>query len=258
MGLVSGIALMLGPQGAGAAPEVPAAPASPSGGSVLFVGDSNALSIFNAVADAPGTGWSVAIATRFGCGVVPYTAIADGVVLRPQQPLCRNWERARRSEVRGQPAEMGLLFVGGWEQYDRWRGGSALRFTSKRWLRATAKDYAQVLSEMRDSVDRVGIVLNGCHQVPETDLPVDVMFQWGRYAPVTNDERRIEATNRAARRAALSVSFPVQILDLRKFLCPSGFTEEKGGVVLRTDGLHFTEAGGRLIWSWMKRQLSRR
>jgi hypothetical protein len=258
VGLVSGLALMLSPQGAGAAPAVPAAPASPSGGSVLFVGDSNALSIFAAVADAPGAGWSVAIATRFGCGVVPYTAIADGVVLRPQQPLCRNWERARRSEVRAQPAEIGLLFVGGWEQYDRWRAGSTLPFTSKRWLRATAKDYAQVLSEMRDSVDRVGIVLNGCHQVPETELPVEVMFQWGRYAPVINDERRIEATNAAARRAAANVGFRVEIYDLRNFLCHDGYRDAKRGVVLRTDGLHFTAEGSQLIWKWLKRKIAER
>ena len=225
---------------------------------VLFVGDSNALSIFGSVVESPGSRWSVAIATRFGCGVVPYTAVSDGVVLRPLQPLCGEWDRARRREIEAQPADTALLFVGGWEQYDRWVAGSPVPFSSERWLRLTARDYARVLREMRRSAGDVGIVLNGCHLVPETGLPVETMYQAGRYAPVINDPARVAATNAAARRAAEQAGFPVRVLDLHGFLCRDGFTETKNGVVLRTDGLHYTAEGSRLIWTWIKREIARR
>lgn len=238
----------------GASASHPAASA-PRG--VLFVGDSNALSIALAVRDAPGRRWSVAVATRFGCGVVPYTAVADGTVLNPEQPLCGDWERARPAEIAAQPADYSLLFVGGWEQYDRWVAEEAVPVDSARWLRLTSRDYAAVLREMRASSGHIGIVLNSCHGVPETGLPVEVMYQAGRYAPVINDERRIALTNRAARAAARAVGFPVRILDLNEFLCADGYTESRDGVVLRTDGLHFTAEGSRLIWTWIKREIER-
>lgn len=227
-----------------------------AGASVLFVGDSNALSVFAAVRDRPGRGWSVAIATRFGCGVLPYTAVADGVVLTPAQPLCSDWERARAGEISAQPADVALLFAGGWEQYDRWFRGRAIPYTSQRWMRLTVRDYARALREMRGSAKLIGVVLNGCHHVPDTDLPIETMYQAGRYAPVINDERRVQATNRAIRAAARSVEFRVYVLDLHSFLCSEGYTDTKDGTALRTDGLHFTPEGSRLIWTWMKREIA--
>ena len=224
---------------------------------VLFVGDSNALSIATSVRDAPGRRWSVAIATRFGCGVVPYSAVSEGVVLRPIEPLCSHWERDRRAEIEAQPADVALLFAGGWEQYDRWVAAAPVEYTTDRWMRLTTRDYARVLREMRGSARQVGIVLNSCHRVPETGLPIATMYQAGRYAPVINDEARIAATNLALRAAGRSVGFPVRVLDLHSFLCASGYTETLEGVTLRTDGLHFTAEGSRLIWAWMKREIAR-
>ncbi|MFM9134566.1 MAG: SGNH hydrolase domain-containing protein, partial [bacterium] len=138
------------------------APPAPAGAresrSVLFVGDSNALSVFASVRDSPGRGWSLAIATRFGCGVVPYTAVADGVVLTPAQPLCREWEEARPREIAAQPADVALLFAGGWEQYDRWVRGKPVGFASDRWMDITVREYARDLREMRGAAGRVGDV----------------------------------------------------------------------------------------------------
>lgn len=225
---------------------------------VLFVGDSNALSIYASVKDDPGRGWRVSVATRFGCGVVPYTAVSNGVVLRPTQPLCREWASNRGSEIASQPADVAVLFVGGWEQYDRWVAGRVVRYSEREWQHRTQRDYSQVLSEMRRSATKIAIVLNGCHSAPSLDLPVETLYQWGRYAPVINDLKRIQATNKAALEAARRAPFPVRVLDLHEFLCRDGYTETMKGVTLRTDGLHFSLDGSRIIWSWMKRAIEGR
>ncbi|GAA0227940.1 acyltransferase family protein [Cryptosporangium japonicum] len=228
---------------------------SSGGTKVLLVGDSNALSLFAAVRDDPGAGLSLSIATRFGCGVVPYTASVEGKPLSPEQPLCTDWAATRELEIESAQPSVGVLFAGSWEQYDRWIGGRTVPYTSASWQKATTADYTQVLREILKYAPRAVVVLNHCHQVPDTGLPAATMFAAGRYPPVLNDAKRVAATNAAVRAAAASLGNRVSIIDPNPFLCARGYTNEINGVTLRTDGLHLTTAGGKLVWNWLRPQL---
>lgn len=222
---------------------------------VLLVGDSNALSLFAAVRDDPGPDVSLSIATRFGCGVVPYTASVEGKPLSPEQPLCTDWAAARELEIEAATPSVGVLFAGSWEQYDRWIGGRTVPYTSAAWQRATTDDYVQVLREILKSAPRAFVVLDHCHEVPDTGLPAATMFAAGRYPPVLNDAARVTATNAAARRAAAALGNKVGVIDPNPFLCKRGYTNEINGVTVRTDGLHLTTAGGKLVWNWLRPQV---
>lgn len=219
----------------------------------MLVGDSVALSMLPAARAAGGP--VVNIATRFGCGTIPYEGTAEGVVLDPQEPLCGDWNKARASEIAAQPADLGVLVLGPWEQYDRWVDGAAVTFDSQRWRTLLAEDYARVLGEMAPAVGRMAVVLNHCHGAPDTGLPVEQMYQAGRYAPVVDDSARIEATNEAVRQAIKDTGLNVQVIDPSPFLCPDGFQDEIQGVPLYTDGVHFSEEGARVMWVWLAETL---
>jgi lysophospholipase L1-like esterase len=50
----------------------------------------------------------------------------------------------------------------------------------------------------------------------------------------------------------------VVLLDLKTFLCPDGrYADRLHGVKMRSDGVHFTPDGAKLVWRWMAPQLRR-
>ncbi|WP_170323448.1 acyltransferase family protein [Cryptosporangium phraense] len=230
-----------------------------SGGSgankVLLVGDSNTLSLFAAVRDDPGPDVTLSIATRFGCGVVPYTAAIEGKPVSPEEPLCTDWAAQREMEIEAAQPTVGVLFSGTWEQYDRWIGGRTVPYTSAEWMRVTTADYVQVLREILKYSPRALVVLNHCHSVSDPGLPAATMFAAGRYPPVINDPQRVVATNTAAKKAAATFGGKVAVIDPNPFLCKNGFTEQLDGVQLRTDGVHLTTEGGKLLWKWLEPRL---
>lgn len=224
--------------------------------SILLVGDSVALSLLPA-ARADGS-VTVNIATRFGCGTVPFDAIAEGVLLRPEEPLCSEWEANRAKEIAAQPADVGVLILGPWEQYDRWIRDTQAPFGGVTWTQATVNDYRRVIDEMTPHVERIAVILNHCRGAPDADLPIEMMYRSGRFAPVVNDVDRVNATNEALRQAIMGLGMPVQVLDLDPLLCQDGYSREVGGVSLHTDGVHFTEPGAALVWDWILPQLKGR
>lgn len=223
-------------------------------GTVLIVGDSVALSVLPAARAAGGP--VINIATRFGCGTVPFTAVVEGLVLKPEEPLCSDWEKARSGEIAAQPADLGILYLGPWEQYDRWVDGEVVSAGSPEWLEETAGEYRRVLEEMEPHVKRLAVVLNHCHGAPDTGLPVEAMYRAGRYAPVVNDEQRIAYANAAAKRAVEQLGAPVEVIDPGSLLCEGGYREEISGVRLHTDGVHFSEEGAAMLWAWLSDRLS--
>ena len=224
-------------------------------GRVVLLGDSNALSLFAGFKPEDAPGLSATPAIEFGCGVAPYDAAIEGKQAK-MLDACKTWVAGNRDkQLAAADAEVGILFAGSWEQYDRWVDGATLPYTDPRWAQLTKDDYTALLKQLKQHTSKVVLVLDGCHGVPDLDLPADVLFKAGRYPAVVNDPARIAAVNDAAKAAAASMDFPVKVIDPNTLLCTNGYTEEVDGVKMRTDGLHYTAEGARKVWRWLAPQL---
>ena len=220
----------------------------------ILVGDSVALSLFAAY--TPGTirDMSVLPGTEFGCGLVPFEAAINGSPM-PLRDECVTWEAQRRQRIAESGANLGVMFPGPWEQYDRWIDGDQVSYTDPRWKAATVADYQRVLEELSAVTPNVAVVLNTCHGAPDLDLPDAVLFQAGRYPDVVNDPARVAAVNEAAREAVDRSGVDAAVIDPGPILCKDGYQGTIDGIQMHTDGVHFTEEGARWYWKWLGPQL---
>lgn len=226
--------------------------ASPVVGDVraMLVGDSIPLSMYAAYRPGLVPGLSVLPGTEFGCGLVPFDIAVNGakIGIRPE---CEIWEQQRAQRIASSGANLGVMFAGPWEQYDRWIDGESVPFTDPRWRDATVNAYARVIAELTQ-LPAQAVVLNSCHGAPELDLPEAAQVQAGRYPAVVNDPKRIAAVNDAAREAVRRSGRDIPIIDPDEFLCEDGqYRATIDGVQMHTDGVHFTEEGARLYWQWL-------
>mgnify|MGYP000853860266 FL=1 len=220
----------------------------------VLVGDSVALSLFAAYQPGLVPGLTVLPGTEFGCGLVPYDAALNGAKM-PMTDQCRQWEQQRAQRIAASGANLGVLFAGPWEQYDRWIDGP-VPYTDPRWKAETVDAYARVLAEVTAATPRQAVVLSSCHGAPELDLPDAALFQAGRYPGVVNDPERIAAVNDAMREAVRRSGRDIPIIDPNPFLCDGDrYRAQIDGVAMHTDGVHFTEEGARLYWEWLGPQL---
>lgn len=223
---------------------------------VVILGDSQALAVADLYPPEE-TALNPVPAVRFGCGLVPYEAdIAGQRMTIPEE--CPSWTQDYRDVLREAHADLGVLLVGSWEQYDRWTPDGAITFRDPRWRSLLTAAYGERLQELHRTTGRVVVVLNHCHGTAAIDAPLQTQYTAGRYPPVVNDPARIAAVNRAAAAAARHQDFPVTVLDPNPVLCPDGFQESIDGVELRTDGLHLSEGGAAVLWKWLAPRLQHR
>ena len=231
--------------------------ATPTGPPVkaALVGDSQVLALKGGFDAAKYPGFTPAFVTEFGCGILPYRPWVDGATLNVLDQ-CKSWGQSRRAEaIFAEHADVGALFLGGWEQYDRSVDGTRVAFDSPEWQTLTQADISKALTEIHTSTPQVALVLDHCHAAKDMGLPAQAQYQAGRYPPVVNDPARIAALNEAGRAAAASVGFPVKVLDPNEVLCANGVQENINGVKLREDGMHLTPGGAELVWQWLVPQL---
>lgn len=220
-----------------------------------LVGDSQVLALKGGFDAAKYPGFTPAFVTEFGCGIMPYRPWVDGATLNILDQ-CKSWGQTRRADaIAAERADVGALFLGGWEQYDRSVDGTQVPFSSTEWQTLTQADIAKALKEIHASTPHVALVLDHCHDAKDMGLPVQAQYQAGRYPPVVNDPARIAALNDAGRAAAAQVGFPVKVLDPNDVLCQNGVQESINGIKLREDGMHLTPAGADLVWQWLVPQL---
>lgn len=226
-------------------------PRAPSDVRAVLAGDSVALSLYAAYQPGLVPGLTVAPSTEFGCGLVPYDAALNGAKM-PVTDQCAQWEQARAQRLASAGANLGVLFAGPWEQYDRWISGEAVPYTDPRWKAETVNAYSRVLAELTAATPQQAVVLSSCHGAPALDLPDAALYQAGRYPGVVNDPQRIAAVNEAMREAVRRSGRDIPIIDPDPFLCDNGaYQAEIDGVAMHTDGIHFTEQGARLYWEWL-------
>ncbi|MCX6459054.1 MAG: SGNH hydrolase domain-containing protein [Actinobacteria bacterium] len=233
------------------APQLPPPPIHSTSGpstSVFLLGDSQAFTLANYLPAELGSELTVTDSTQFGCSVLGVPLIADGKAINPL-PACLEWIKRQEAEAAKASADVGVLAVGSWEQFDRVDSGQVLTAGSPEWRTALTKDFIAQLAMLHRHSKSVAILLDHCHSISD--------FGIGPEPSVINSVARVAMANQAARAAAKAAGFPVTVLDLNSYLCPAGFEPTRDGVQLRGDGLHLTPDGARLVWQWLLPQLRR-
>jgi peptidoglycan/LPS O-acetylase OafA/YrhL len=252
--LAAVVALVLaGTAGAGPPAGAPVAPAAAQHRraddvAVYLLGDSVPYSLRMGFRPEMVPGMFVAGSTQLGCGLIPVPLAIDG---RPKalDARCRPWDAAWPADVAAVNPDVAVLFPGIGEQFDQVVDGRIVRFGSSA--------YEQHLVRVLDSDTRrlgagrrpIALITVGCHKVPDSGLSPD--------PPIVNDDSRVRWLNAVLTRYADQRPGRVTLLDMYGFLCTEGYIATRDGVTLRSDGLHFTDAGAAVVWRWLGPQLLR-
>jgi peptidoglycan/LPS O-acetylase OafA/YrhL len=242
-------AVLAGTAGAGPPAGAPVAPVAQQrrAGDVAayLLGDSVPYSLRMGFRPETVPGLFVAGSTQLGCGLIPVPLAIDG---RPKtlDSKCRPWDAAWPADVAAVNPDVAVLFPGIGELFDQ--------VVDDRIVTFGTRAYEQHLVRVLDSDTRrlgvgrrpIALVTVGCHKVPDSGLSPD--------PPIINDESRVRWLDGVLARYA-SHRPGVTLLDLHGFLCAEGYTATRNGVTLRSDGLHFTEAGAAVVWRWLGPQL---
>jgi peptidoglycan/LPS O-acetylase OafA/YrhL len=220
------------------------APPPPGATRVVLAGDSVAVTLgFDAVRPSQRKDiWLKGVA-RVGCGLLTGTPVT-GDERGESQAECRDWPDEYRKGVRAYKPQVSVLLVGGWEVFDRELGGTTLRVGTP-----------PMEAELRKALDRAKRVLtaDGARFVilttPCFSPTTRELGEFGEAARA--DPARVDWLNDVWRRYAADHP-DVTLLDLDAHACPDGkYAATIDGVPMRTDGVHFTLPGARLLWKWL-------
>jgi len=226
------------------ADELTAVPAASGDRKVYVLGDSVAWGLASGYRDRPGDGIEVRGTTELGCGLIAAPVVVDGRV-EPLQGSCDELDRRWPREVAAYQPDVAVLMLGIGEQFDRDLPGGTVRFGTPAYRGFLEQELDTRVLQLGGAGSRpVVLVTVPCHQVPDTGLSGN--------AAVINDASRIRWLNDVQRDYADRHASAVRLLDLDGYLCADGYSNSFGGVdPLRSDGLHFTPQGVRLVWRWL-------
>ena len=230
-------------QAAAAAQEVPRARR------LLLVGDSTALVLATDREDGEPRGWITVEYARLGCAITGGNTIDVGdqrPTYRGDGSTCRDWE-ADWTELSDQfRPSVSVIMIGAWEVLDHVVDGRRLSFPSSEW---TAHVDAALRSGVAAASSGGGLV--ALLRLPCMDQARGSLIN----AQARNDPARVAAFNAIVESIASDMAL-VSTLPLDDVLCPDG--EPIGdidGEPIRSDGVHLTPAGSRLVWDWLEDQL---
>ena len=210
---------------------------------VFMVGDSVPYGLALYFPSTPPLGFAVQDATQLGCGLIPARTYAEGHA-QTLLPACTIWSNAWPAQANAARPDLGAVFLGEGELFDQEDSGRVLRFGTSAyeahldtWL---GRSVAALLTA---GAARVALVTVPCHAVPG-----------GTLGDIVNDTTRIAWVNAAIYRYARIHHAATSVVDLNRHLCSNGYTDSLDGVQLRSDGVHFTEAGSHVVWSWLGSQ----
>ena len=217
-------------------PVNPAQPTKPGTTRVLFVGDSVALALADAMSRSE-TAYSIEIFNHgfLGCGIALGSPRRFRGTDSNDPSFCPHWPQLRAQEVTEDRPQVVAVLVGEWELMDRYRDG--------RWQHITEPAYdaylAQQLNLMINVVSahgaRVALLTTPCSAPAES--PSGAL--WPENSPA-----RLARFNQLLHQAAARYPTKATVVDLKSMVCPGGkFTSTLDGVPLRTaDGIHFPMA----------------
>jgi len=226
------------------------APPPPGATRVLLLGDSIAVTLgfWGVPVDLRRELWLHGTA-RIGCGLLTGRPVSNGVT-GESQDACHEQLAADAAAVQKDRPNLALLLTGGWDVFDRDVGG--------RRLKARTPEMEQALDQALDQV-RTTVTAGGAKFVilttPCFSPTRRVLGEFGEGDRA--DPARVQFLNDVWRRYA--VAHPdVTVLDLDARVCPNGqYAATVDGTDMRTDGVHFTEAGAQQVWKWLGPELLR-
>ena len=220
------------------------APPPPGSTRVLLAGDSVAVTLgFDAVRPSQRKDIWLRGVARVGCGLLAGTPVSGDARGQSQQE-CHDWPQQYAKGVRAYDPDVSLLLIGGWEVFDRDVGGRILRVGT-----------APMETELRAALDRARAVLtkNGAHlAILTTPCFSPTTRELGEFGEAARaDPARVQWLNDVWRRYVADHP-DVSLFDLDAHACPGGtYVPTIDGVPMRTDGVHFTLEGARLLWKWL-------
>jgi len=217
---------------------------------VLLVGDSVPLGLFERFPADSYPDLLVRDSTQLGCSSFAAPSVVDGEDQKfPDN--CEPWQEQIPATIKAVKPEVGVVFVGIGEQFDKRVDGDVLEFGTpehEAWLEA---QLTQRIDLFRSAGVPVVLPTVTCHKVPDAGLNAG--------ASIINDDGRVTANNALIQKVADSYAGSdgprVTVLDLYSRLCSDGYQEEVEGVTLREDGLHFSDDGAAFIWTLLAPQV---
>jgi peptidoglycan/LPS O-acetylase OafA/YrhL len=211
---------------------------------VLLVGDSVAQSLASGLDNRiPGFGlvWSA------GCRLIHGTLDFDN-----QYSENCDWEDMFGSVVDRIRPRYTIVLMGTWDLFNVRLPGTNTSVApgDPRWNQAYARQLERLIRLLRRSGSDVVLLTIPCSGGGLLKGPARE-FLHGAF-----DVNRVTAANAVMREVAAAHPGHVHLLDLFSVVCPNGrFAGAINGVVMRTDGVHFSEGGARLVSGWLVPQL---
>jgi peptidoglycan/LPS O-acetylase OafA/YrhL len=216
---------------------------------IVLVGDSVATKLAALFPTASYPGVSVSGVATLGCGTAPQDLVVNGVRQGAGPPECAKQLPKWRRAVAAADPQVIIWSLGAWEVYDHYEGDRILRVGS------TA--YATYLTSRMDAAFAE---LGGTARVLILNVPCydqrSFVYAGQDIAPDRNDPERARAVNQVIDDFAAAHPGRVRVVDVASWLCPDGrYVQTQGGVVVRDDGVHYSEAGVARFWAWLMPQI---
>ncbi len=181
-----------------------------------------------------------------GCGIGGGSDAGGGGTSVPQG--CKVWPDVYRKNVQIARPDISLLLTGAWELVTHKVNGIEMMPGLPAY-----RDYLFHRLDLARSI----LTANGAHLVigltPCFDRPVMADTDTARQQ---NDIARLTWLDGVWTDYAQAHPADVSVVDLRAFICPVGTVRDTiDGVLLRSDGMHFTDPGAVVLWKWLTPQL---
>ena len=225
-------------------PTVPLAPVQ----RLMLVGDSTAYVLGSTRPGDLPAGWEVTEYARLGCSITdgaPVDVNADEPFLYATSE-CAEWFNDWSDLSRKFQPTISVVMIGAWEVFDHVVNGQRKSYPGKEWTSHIDTAIRRGVEAASAGGGRVIFL-----RLPCMDQSAAALLE----AQARSDQRRIATFNAVLESVADDLE-TVSTLPLDDLLCPDG--EPLGsvdGATTRYDGVHLTEDGTKLVWTWLEAQL---
>jgi hypothetical protein len=211
-------------------------PAPPGASRVLFVGDSMAVSLADALARSE-VPYHVHIdnAGLLGCGIALGSPRRFRGTESDDPSFCKNWPQLRGDALAKDKPDLAVALVGEWELMDRKRDGKWVHIGQPAYDAYLAHQLDLLIQVMSAGGTHVALLTTPCRRFDESANG----SPWPESSPA-----RLDRFNELLRAAVARHPDVASVVDFKSMVCPGGkYVSKLGGVAIRNaDGIHFPEA----------------